>query len=80
MSSHPTGVGISPVQNDGGAWDLFSPAGWAQSSDSGGEVVYPKRLVQQIESGEELEHDRLDTRAKSDGGGSGDRSVSLSIG
>lgn len=64
------------MQDDGGMWDLFTPAGWAQGGDSAAEVAYPKRLVQQIESGEELEHDRLDTRAKGDGGGgSGDPSV-----
>lgn len=74
--SHLTGEDISPVQDDGGAWDLFTPARWAQSEDSTSEVAYPKRLVQQSESGEELEHDRLDTRAKSDGG---DPSVGLSI-
>lgn len=73
-----TGEDISPVQDDGGAWDLFPPGRWAQSGDSASEVAYPKRLVQQRESGEELAHDRLDTRAKSDGGG--DPSVSLSIG
>lgn len=67
------------MQDGGGTWDLFSPAGLAQTGDSAGEVAYPKRLVQQIESGEELEHDRLDTRAKGNGGGSGEPSVSLSI-
>lgn len=79
LPSHLTGEDISPVQDDGGAWDLFTSARWAQSSDSASEVAYPKRLVQQIESGEELEHDRLDTRAKSDGNG-GVTSVSLSGG
>lgn len=64
-----SGEDISPVQDDGGAWDLFPPGRWAQSGDSASEVAYPKRLVQQRESGEELAHDRLDTRAKSDGGG-----------
>lgn len=66
------------MQDDGGAWDPFPPGRWAQSGDSASEVAYPKRLVQQSESGEELAHDRLDTRAKGDGGG--DPSVSLSIG
>lgn len=80
LSSHLTGEDISPVQDDGGVWDLFTTAGWAQSGDSASEVAYPKRLVQQIGSGEELEHDRLDTRAKNGSGGSGNTSVSLSIG
>lgn len=78
LSPHLTGEDISPVQDDeGGVWDLFPPAWWAQSRDSAQEVAYPKRLVQQVQSGEELAHDRLDTRAKSAGGAQ--PSVSLSI-
>lgn len=55
-------------------WDWFAPARWAERGDTAAEVTYPKRLVQQIESEEELAHDRLDTRAKND---SGETSVSL---
>ena len=63
----------NPVQ-DGGLWDWFSPVGWADRGDHTSEVTYPKRLVQQIESEEELAHDRLDTRVKNS---SGDTSVSF---
>lgn len=62
----------NPVQ-DGGMWDWFTPAGWADSGDAATEVTYPKRLVQQIESEEEMAHDHLDTRVKN---GTGDTSVS----
>lgn len=63
---------------DGGTWDWFTPDGWP---DSGGvsmatEITYPKRLVQQIKSEEEMAHERLDTRVRN---GSGDSSVSLSV-
>lgn len=56
-------------------WDWFTPDGWP---DSGGasmatEITYPKRLVQQIKSEEEMAHERLDTRVRN---GSGDSSVS----
>lgn len=51
---------------DGGVWDWFAPARWAESGDTAAEVTYPKQLVQQIKSEEELAHDRLDTRAKND--------------
>lgn len=61
----------SPVQ-DGGMWDRFTPAGWADSGDTATEVTYPKRLVQQIESEEEMAHDHLDTRVKNS---TGDTSV-----
>ncbi|KAG7220617.1 hypothetical protein INR49_017871, partial [Caranx melampygus] len=58
---------------DGGMWDWFTPDGWP---DSGGasmatEITYPKRLVQQIKSEEEMAHERLDTRVRN---GSGDSS------
>lgn len=63
----------SPVQ-DGGMWDWFTPAGWTDGGDTATEFTYPKRLVQQIESEEEMAHDHLDTRVKND---TGDASVSL---
>uniref|UniRef100_A0AAQ5Z326 ADAM metallopeptidase domain 11 n=1 Tax=Amphiprion ocellaris TaxID=80972 RepID=A0AAQ5Z326_AMPOC len=59
-----SGVDRSPVQ-DGGMWDWFSPVG----SPDGGEITYPKRLVQQIKSEEEMPHDLLDTRVKKNGTG-----------
>lgn len=58
---------------DGGLWDWLTPAGWANSRDTSTEVTYPKRLVQQIESEEEMTHDHLDTRAENS---TGDTSVS----
>ncbi|XP_029692453.1 disintegrin and metalloproteinase domain-containing protein 11-like isoform X1 [Takifugu rubripes] len=61
----------SPVQ-DGGIWDWFTPAGWADGRGAAAtEVTYPKRLVQQIDSAEEMAHDHLDTRVKN---GTGDTS------
>lgn len=62
----------NPVQ-DGAMWDWFTPVGWTDSGDTPAEVTYPKRLVQQIESEEEMAHDRLDTRVKNS---TGDTSVS----
>uniref|UniRef100_A0A3Q1FIY7 ADAM metallopeptidase domain 11 n=1 Tax=Acanthochromis polyacanthus TaxID=80966 RepID=A0A3Q1FIY7_9TELE len=59
-----SGVDRSPVQ-DGGMWGWFSPAG----SPDGGEITYPKRLVQQTESEQEMPHDLLDTRVKKNGTG-----------
>lgn len=53
---------------DGGMWDWFTPAGWAGSGDAASQVTYPKRLVQQIESEEEMAHDHLDTRVKNSTG------------
>lgn len=61
---------------DGGIWDWFTPAGWADGRGAAAtEVTYPKRLVQQIDSAEEIAHDHLDTRVKN---GTGDTSVSWS--
>ncbi|XP_053707643.1 disintegrin and metalloproteinase domain-containing protein 11-like isoform X2 [Synchiropus splendidus] len=57
----------SPVK-DGAAWDWFSLAGRPGSSDSGTEVTYPKRLVQQIKSEEEMAHQYLGTRVKNSTG------------
>lgn len=58
---------------DGGMWDWFTPAGWLDSGDNDTKVTYPKRLVQQIKSEEEMAHDHLDTRVKNS---TGDTSVS----
>lgn len=55
------GVDRSALQ-DGGMWDWFAPPGRLDAGDS--EITYPKRLVQQIESEEEMAHDFLDTRVK----------------
>lgn len=66
------GVDRSPVQ-DGGMWDWFTPAEQPDSGDTATKVTYPKRLVQQIESEEEMAHDHLDTRVKNN---TGDTSVS----
>lgn len=61
---------------DGGIWDWFAPAGWADGRAAAAtEVTYPKRLVQQIDSVEEMAHDHLDTRVKNS---TGDTSVSWS--
>ncbi|XP_047427587.1 disintegrin and metalloproteinase domain-containing protein 11-like isoform X2 [Mugil cephalus] len=60
-----SGVDRSPVQ-DGGMWGWFISRGRPDSGDI--EVTYPKRLVQQIESEEEMAHDFLDTRVKNSTG------------
>lgn len=49
---------------DEGLWDWFTPAGQSGGGDTATEVTHPKRLVQQIESSEEMAHDHLDTRVK----------------
>lgn len=49
---------------DGDMWDWFTP----DSRDAATEVTYPTRLVQQIESEEEMAHDYLDTRVKNSTG------------
>lgn len=69
-----TGEDWSPVQ-DGGIWDWFSPAGRADGGPAAAEVTYPKRLLQQIDSEEEMAHERLETRVKNS---TGDTSVSWS--
>lgn len=60
---------------DGGIWDWFAPAGWADGGTTAAEVTYPKRLVQQIDSEEEMAHDHLETRVRNS---TGDTSVSCS--
>lgn len=62
---------------DGGLWGWFSPAGWADGGPTAAaaEVAYPKRLVQQIDSEEEMAHERLETGVKNS---TGDTSVSWS--
>lgn len=61
---------------DGDTWDWFTPDGWPDGGDASmaTEITFPKRLVQQIKSEEEMAHERLDTRVKN---GSGDSSVSV---
>lgn len=59
---------------DGGIRDWFTPGGAA--NDGAAEVSFPKRLVQQIDSEEEMAHDHLDTRVKD---GAGDASVSREL-
>lgn len=56
------------LEQDGGIWDWFTPAGQSDSEDTASKIVYPKRLVQQIESEEEMAHDHLDTRVKNSTG------------
>ncbi|XP_020560791.2 disintegrin and metalloproteinase domain-containing protein 11 [Oryzias latipes] len=56
-----SGVDRSALQ-DGDMWDWFAPPGRLDAGDS--EITFPKRLVQQIESEEEMAHDFLDTRVK----------------
>ncbi|XP_051243739.1 disintegrin and metalloproteinase domain-containing protein 11-like isoform X1 [Dicentrarchus labrax] len=62
-----SGADRSPVQ-DGGMWDWFTLAGRPGSGDTATKITYPKRLVQQIESEEEMAHDHLDTRVKNSTG------------
>ncbi|KAF7657761.1 hypothetical protein LDENG_00022170 [Lucifuga dentata] len=57
-----SGVNRSPMQ-DGNMWDWFSPVGQTDSGDTV-TVTYPKRLLQQIETEEEMAHGYLDTRVK----------------
>uniref|UniRef100_A0A3B4G0R5 Disintegrin and metalloproteinase domain-containing protein 11-like n=1 Tax=Pundamilia nyererei TaxID=303518 RepID=A0A3B4G0R5_9CICH len=49
-------------------WDWFAPVGRAESGDTATEIIYPKRLVQQIKSEEEMAHDYLGTRVKNSTG------------
>lgn len=60
---------------DGGIWDWFTPAGWADGGAAATQVTFPKRLLQQIGSEEEMAHDHLETRVKNS---TGDTSVSWS--
>ncbi|XP_031723650.1 disintegrin and metalloproteinase domain-containing protein 11-like isoform X2 [Anarrhichthys ocellatus] len=62
-----SGVDSSPAP-DGGIWDWFTPTGQPDSGDTAPKVTYPKRLVQQIQSEEEMAHDHLDTRVKNSTG------------
>lgn len=68
-----TGADWSSVQ-DASIWDWFTPVGRGDDRDTAAEITYPKRLVQQIESEEEMAHGHLDTRVKTSTGGT---SVSL---
>ncbi|MEQ2193498.1 hypothetical protein XENOCAPTIV_030756 [Xenoophorus captivus] len=56
---------------DGGLWDWFAPSDQLDNGET--EITYPKRLVQQIRSEEEMAHGYLDTRVKNS---TGDSSVS----
>lgn len=62
------------LEQDGSMWDWFAPVGRADSGDTATEIIYPKRLVQQIKSEEEMAHDYLGTRVKNS---TGDTLVSL---
>ncbi|CAM9212835.1 unnamed protein product, partial [Lampetra planeri] len=59
-----SGVSSSPVQG----WQLCGTGsrqpGGADGSDRATEITYPKQLLQQTESEEEMAHDQLDTRVK----------------
>ncbi|XP_071263105.1 disintegrin and metalloproteinase domain-containing protein 11-like isoform X1 [Salvelinus alpinus] len=67
--SRVTGGGRSTLVRDASLWDWFSPEEQGDSSDIAAEVTYPKRLVQQMESEEEMSHGYLDTRVKNTTGG-----------
>lgn len=67
--SRVTGGGRSTLVRDASLWDWFSPDERGDSSDIAAEVTYPKRLVQQLESEEEMSHGYLDTRVKNTTGG-----------
>ncbi|CDQ90677.1 unnamed protein product [Oncorhynchus mykiss] len=69
QASRVTGGGRSPLVRDASLWDWFSPEERGDSSDIAAEVTYPKRLVQQMESKEEMSHGYLDTRVKNTTGG-----------
>lgn len=56
------------LEQDGSMWDWFAPVGRADSGDTATEIIYPKRLVQQIKSEEEMAHDYLGTRVKNSTG------------
>uniref|UniRef100_A0AAX7UNQ7 ADAM metallopeptidase domain 11 n=1 Tax=Astatotilapia calliptera TaxID=8154 RepID=A0AAX7UNQ7_ASTCA len=56
------------LEQDGSMWDWFAPVGRAESGDTATEIIYPKRLVQQIKSEEEMAHDYLGTRVKNSTG------------
>uniref|UniRef100_A0A8C7K9Y9 Peptidase M12B propeptide domain-containing protein n=1 Tax=Oncorhynchus kisutch TaxID=8019 RepID=A0A8C7K9Y9_ONCKI len=64
-----SGDGRSTLLRDASLWDWFSPEERGDSSDIAVEVAYPKRLVQQMESEEEMSHGYLDTRMKNTTGG-----------
>lgn len=64
------------LEQDESMWDWFAPVGRADSGDTATEIIYPKRLVQQIKSEEEMAHDYLGTRVKNS---TGDTLVSLSL-
>ncbi|MEQ2274782.1 Disintegrin and metalloproteinase domain-containing protein 11 [Xenotaenia resolanae] len=53
---------------DGGLWDWFAPSDQLDNGET--EITYPKRLVQQIRSEEEMAHGYLDTRVKNSSGDS----------
>ncbi|XP_054908019.1 disintegrin and metalloproteinase domain-containing protein 11-like [Poeciliopsis prolifica] len=61
---------------DGGLWDWFAPSGQLDNGET--EITYPKRLVQQIKSEEEMAHDFLDTRVKNSSGDSSPVHLALS--
>lgn len=51
-------------EEDRDVWDWFSLGRRRDGGDTSAEVTYPKRLVQQPESEEEMAHGKLDTRVK----------------
>uniref|UniRef100_A0A3B5QCY6 ADAM metallopeptidase domain 11 n=1 Tax=Xiphophorus maculatus TaxID=8083 RepID=A0A3B5QCY6_XIPMA len=61
---------------DRGLWDWFAPSGQLDNGET--EITYPKRLVQQIKSEEEMAHDFLDTRVKNSSGDSSPVHLALS--
>lgn len=52
------------TREDEDTWNWFTLPGWSENQDAPTEVTRPKRLVQQIESEEEMSHHHLDTRVK----------------
>ncbi|XP_028979635.1 disintegrin and metalloproteinase domain-containing protein 11 isoform X3 [Esox lucius] len=56
--------GGKSLARDASVWDWFSPKERGDGSENAAEVTYPKRLLQQMESEEEIAHSYLDTRVQ----------------
>ncbi|XP_056144361.1 disintegrin and metalloproteinase domain-containing protein 11-like [Lampris incognitus] len=60
--------GSAAAGQDAAAWDWLAPPGLHDGGDTAAQVTYPERLVQRVESQEEMAHRHLDTRVKSSTG------------